>query len=159
MNDKKRIVSMITTSTLILGVTICSFNLVHSEKERANTIESYERLYNNIESMNSEIDKLHDDYNSNTYSIYSRILELQSDNSEDKVRAKVVKSLSSDVGDPIKLEASTLALLENYKDLQADVKIQTYLNDNVRILDTIEKYENVQSKYLKILDNYEKSLE
>lgn len=159
MNDKKRIVSMITTSTLILGVTICSFNLVHSEKERANTIESYERLYNNIESMNSEIDKLHDDYNSNTYSIYSRILELQSDNSEDKVRAKVIKSLSSDVGDPIKLEASTLALLENYKDLQADVKIQTYLNDNVRILDTIEKYENVQSKYLKILDNYEKSLE
>lgn len=159
MNDKKRIVSMITTSTLILGVTICSFNLVHSEKERANTIESYERLYNNIESMNSEIDKLHDDYNSNTYSIYSRILELQSDNSEDKVRAKVVKSLSSDVGDPIKLEASTLALLENYKDLQDDVKIQTYLNDNVRILNTIEKYENVQNKYLKILDNYEKSLE
>lgn len=159
MNDKKRIVSMITTSTLILGVTICSFNLVHSEKERANTIESYERLHNNIESMNSEIDKLHDDYNSNTYSIYSRILELQSDNSEDKVRAKVVKSLSSDVGDPIKLEASTLALLENYKDLQDDVKIQTYLNDNVRILNTIEKYENVQNKYLKILDNYEKSLE
>lgn len=116
-------------------------------------MDEYTTLYEKIESMDDRISKLNESYNLNVDRIYKRILEIQEEN-PDEVRGAVIDKLKPENEDSVKFEASVLAILEIYDEFQSDIEIQTYLNDNASILDSIKRCESIQDKYSTFLDEY-----
>ena len=152
-NNKKRLnwVCLCIICTIILTTLIVADSINTSKKEEI--LEEYTILYKKIESVDNRISKLEESYNLNVKNIYKRILEIQNEN-PDEVREAVIDKLSPENGDSIKFEASVLAILEIYDEFQSDIQIQTYLNDNASILESIDRYETMQDKYNTFLSEY-----
>ena len=160
MNDKKNVTMFVMFAILVSGVFVTyefmnsMFNIAKLSKEQE-ILSKYEELYDKVDGLNKTISSLENSYDTNVYRIYTRIVELCKDD-PDEIRDAVIESLVSNTNDSSKLEASILALLENYTEFKSDIEIQTYLNDNVNILGSIERYETIQEGFTKSLEEYNK---
>lgn len=137
--------------TVILNATIDDLELSRKEE----ILTKYTELYDRVDGLDATIYSLEESYETNIYRIYGRIDEICEDD-PDEIRDVVISSLFINSKDSKKLEASILALLENYEEFKTDVEIQTYLNDNVNILESIERYKSVQNGFIKSLEEYDR---
>ena len=145
---------IVIASFMCVGAALC-FDLAFRDTMSVyeEMIQKYTTLYKQIQSIDDKVSELESLYNDNVRYIYNRICEIQKSD-PDEVRGAVIDKLMTDDKEPIEAEASILAFLENYDEFQSDIEIQTYLNDNARILKSIEKYESMKEKYDEFLTEY-----
>lgn len=105
-----------------------------------------------LSDIDHDITELNAESHQNVLAIYSRIMEIKNE-SPNEIRDKVIDSIDIN-STPLTLKASVLSLLQVYPELQEDIQIQTFLQDNVTILGKIEQKNTEREKWVELLGNY-----
>lgn len=133
------------------------YSINSERKYNERVIEQCSELADNIETVDGQIALMETRYHDNVLNIYNRILVIK-DESPNDVRDKVIDSVSSlgiDMDDTVALEAFVLALLRNYEELENDIYIQTYLNNNIELLSKLEENKKIRESLINALEEFE----
>lgn len=160
MKTRENIIMPVISVTVVLAITAITISIINQAYNAEELVKKeeilvkYVELYDKVEKLDEDIYSLKSSYNDNMYRIYDRIMDLCSECPNEIRDAVIVANIKIIDSDKKKFEASVLALVENYPEFNSDIEIQTYLNDNVNILESIEKYESIQDGFIDSLERY-----
>ena len=146
-------VSVIWICALMLMYSIIKLGFIEkSQKREVYILEQCNEISNNILKLEDTSIELECKYHDNIMLIYDRILELSNDSS-DEVKKKLVKGIRLE-DDPLSVEASILALLQTYPEFQEDTEVQTFLNDNIKVLKKLDQYQSMKEVLTNTVKEY-----
>lgn len=156
----KSVVAVIITMTIFMGCIVpvvgsyIRYNMVDKKCSRIEeTIEQYTQLCDRICEIDNDIEDLRDQYNQNIMSIYEQVLYIQEESTDQEIRGKVIDSISPNITNPVKLEASILALMQNYNEFCNDPVISHLLDNNSDILFRIEEDNTLRTNLIEELSS------
>ena len=116
-------VCMVWLYALLMACAIENYVDRESQREHEEyVIEQYRDVLQKMSELDDISTELKCQYHDNILLIYDRVQEISKE-SPNEVRDKVIEGINLE-DDPLVVEASVLALLHNYPELQEDVKIQ-----------------------------------